>query len=241
MKIALAEDNHAFLIKDETQDYHCQFGTIKKEDLEDHGKTITTNKGKELSILNPTFSDLFCKIKRSAQIIPLKDMGSIISRTFINKQSKVVDAGVGSAALCCFLAYYAKKVISCDIREDHISIGKKNKELLGLKNLEFKLHDIYEGIPSKEIDLLTLDVPEPWKVIPHAETTLKTGSMIVAYCPTVPQVMDYVNALEHSGRMIHTETIEIIERAWEVKGRKVRPFSRIIAHSGFLTFARKVN
>jgi tRNA (adenine57-N1/adenine58-N1)-methyltransferase catalytic subunit len=239
MKIALAEDNHAFLIKDEKQDYHCQFGTIKKDDLK--GGIVKTNKGKSISIIDPSFGDLFAKIKRSAQIIPLKDMGSIISRTFINKHSKVVDAGVGSGALCSFLAYYAKKVISCDIREDHIAIGKKNRDLLGLKNLDFKLHDIYEGIPVKDIDLLTLDVPEPWKVIPHAQEELKLGAMMVAYSPTVPQVMDFVNALENSPKIIHTETIEIIERAWEVKGRKVRPFSRIIAHSGFLTFARKID
>ena len=39
---------------------------------------------------------------------------------------------------------------------------------------------------------------------------------------------------------IHLKTIEIIEREWDVQGRKVRPKSQPIGHSGFLTFVRKI-
>ena len=36
------------------------------------------------------------------------------------------------------------------------------------------------------------------------------------------------------------KTIEIIERQWEIDGRKVRPKGQEIGHSGFLTFMRKI-
>ena len=240
-KVLLNEDNKLFLVRNLDQDYHCQYGQVKKECfIGKNGARVETNKGILMSVMDSSFLDLFSKIKRGAQIIPMKDMGSIIVRTGINKKSVVADAGTGSGALCCMMAQYAKKVYSYDVRDDHIKIGLHNKDLLGLSNLVIKKHDIYEGIPKKDVDVLTLDVPEPWFVIPHAEKSLKVGGMICGYCPTVPQVMDFVEGLHKSEKLIHVETVEIIERAWEVKGRKVRPFSRIIAHSGFLTFARKI-
>ncbi len=241
MKILLTEDNHTFLIRNTKADYHCQYGSIKKTDINKKaGAKISTNKGKNLAILDADFMDLFGKIKRGAQIIPMKDLGSIIVRTGLNKESVVVDAGTGSGSLCAFLAYHAKKVTSYDIRDDHIAIGLKNKELLGLDNLTIKKHDIYEGIKDRKVDVITLDVPEPWKALVHAEKALKVGGNLVAYCPTVPQMIDFVQGVENSDKMAFLNALEIVEREWEVKGRKVRPFSRIIAHSGFLIFSRKI-
>jgi tRNA (adenine57-N1/adenine58-N1)-methyltransferase catalytic subunit len=36
------------------------------------------------------------------------------------------------------------------------------------------------------------------------------------------------------------ETFETLLRTWSVQGRSVRPDHRMVAHSGFLTVARKV-
>jgi tRNA (adenine57-N1/adenine58-N1)-methyltransferase len=36
------------------------------------------------------------------------------------------------------------------------------------------------------------------------------------------------------------ETVELLERSWTVRGRSLRPSHRMVAHTGFLTFARRL-
>lgn len=221
-------------------DYHCQYGFVKKEDLKKKdGSVVKTNMGKEMIIFSPSFIDSYRKIKRGPQIIPLKDIGLIISETGINKNSKILDAGSGSGAVVCFLGNFVKKAITYEIRDDFMEIVKENIRYLGLKNVEVKKKDIYEGIDEKNLDLIVLDLPEPWKVKDAAQA-LKIGGFLVSYSPTIPQAMDFVNHILRDKAFVHYKTIEIIEREWEVDERKVRPKSRMIGHTGFLTFVRRV-
>jgi tRNA (adenine57-N1/adenine58-N1)-methyltransferase len=182
---------------------------------------------------------LYRKIKRDAQIIPLKDVGLIIAETGINKESKLLDAGSGSGALACFLASIVKEVITYEIREDFIGIVKQNIEFLGLKNIKIKNKNIYEEIEEKNVDVVTLDVPEPWKALDNCAKALKPGGFLVSYSPSIPQIIDFVNAIRKNESFVYIKTVEIIEREWEVEERRVRPKSKSI-HSGFLSFARKV-
>ncbi len=240
--LIISEDGKKFLIKDTTKDFHCQYGQIKKEDMDsESGTEIKTNKGKKLYVVESTFPDNFGKIKRGAQIIPSKDVGFILSETGLSKDSIVIDAGAGSGGLCLVLANIAKKVYSYDIREDHLDIVRKNKETLKLNNLVLDKKDIYKDRLPKSADLVTLDVPEPWLAIENIDKYLKPGKYIVSYSPSIPQVMDLISSLEKTKNIIHLRTIEIIEREWEFQGRKVRPKTQQrISHSGFLTFLRKI-
>ena len=241
--LLVSKDGKKFLVKDVEKDYHSQYGMIKKEDLmKKSGSELKTNKGVSLFLVKPFFIDFFSKIKRGAQIIPSKDVGVIISETGIGKDSIIVDAGAGSGGLCLTLANIAKKVYSFDVREDHIEIVTKNKELLGLKNLEVKKGNIYEDKLPKNIDVVTLDVPEPWLAIDNVSKYLNSGGFIISYSPSIPQVSDLVDSVSNKEGIVHLKTIEIIEREWEVLGRKVRPKTQQrINHSGFLTFLRKIN
>ena len=63
---------------------------------------------------------------------------------------------------------------------------------------------------------------------------------MVSYSPSIPQVIDFVNAVRKNESFVYLKTVEIIEREWEVEERRVRPKSKGIGHSGFLSFARKV-
>lgn len=240
--VLITEQGKRFYVRDISKDLHTQFGYVKAGELKKAkaGSVLKTNIGKELLVIKPSFVDLYRKIKRSAQIIPLKDLGTIVAETGINSKSRVVDAGAGSGALACFLANIAKEVTTYDIRDDFIKIVKKNKELLGLKNLKIKKADIYKGISEKSVDLITLDVPEPWEAVETAAKALKVGGFLVSYSPCIPQVSDFVDAVKKSDKLIFLRTIEIIQREWEVDGRKLRPKSQMIGHSGFLTFVRKV-
>lgn len=227
---------------DDFGDFHCREGKILKKDMtKKDGSKVKTNTGKEFSLFTAGFIDIYKKIKRGAQIISFKDVGAIIAYTGVDKNSKVIDAGAGSGALACFLAHICKEVTTYEIREDFIEIVKKNKELLGLTNLKIKKKDVYKGITEKNIDLITLDLPEPWKVLKAAEKSLKIGGYLVSYSPTIPQAIDFINNIHENDRFVHLKSMELIKREWEIKGRKVRPITTQNVHTGFLSFCRKIS
>ena len=205
--------------------------------LKKNGK-VKTNTGKEAIILDATFSDSYSRIKRGPQIIPLKDIGLIISETGIGKKSKVLDAGTGSGALACMLANISKEAVSYEKREDFFQIAQKNKEMLELKNLKIKNKDVYDCIEEKNLDVIILDLPEPWLAVGNAKKALKTGGFLVSYSPTLPQSSDFISEILKQD-FHYIKTCEIIEREWELDGRKIRPKSQAIGHSGFISFCRK--
>ncbi|MFH2020664.1 MAG: rRNA adenine N-6-methyltransferase family protein [archaeon] len=235
----LSTGTKSFIAKDVTKDLHTQYGFIKSSDIANSkpGDHLKSNTGKEFTIYDAQFIDLYHKIKRGAQIIPRKDIGLIITETGLNKNSVVIEAGAGSGATGCLLAMICKKVYSYEIREDFFNIVKHNIELLEIKNMKLKLKDAKLGFDEKNADAILLDLPDPWGFFDMAGKSLKPGGFLISYSPTIPQVMDFVNKMPPA--FTHLKTSEIIEREWEVKDRKVRPLSQQIGHSGFLTFARK--
>jgi len=239
--ILISSSGRHLYVRNLNQDYHCQYGFVKKEDLKKikNSGGLKTNTGVVLHAFIPQFIDIYRKIKRGPQIIPLKDLGVIVAESGINKNSIIVDAGSGSGALALFLANISKKVVSYEIREDFAAIAKENVKFLKLKNVVIKNKDIYKGIDEKNVDILTLDLPEPWKALEPANKALKVGGFIVSYSPTIPQVSDFVEAVNKNG-FVHLKTIEVIQREWELNDRVIRPKSQQIGHSGFMTFVRKV-
>ena len=53
--------------------------------------------------------------------------------------------------------------------------------------------------------------------------------------------MQTVEALHRVAVFSMIQTFETLLRTWNIEGRSVRPDHRMVAHSGFLTFARKVD
>lgn len=237
---ALTTGDRTFLFRGE--DMHTQYGMVRKGDIEKAapGDVLATNTGKQMTVIETSFMDLYRKMKRGPQMIPQKDIGTIITETGIGKDSIVIDAGSGSGGLSIFLANICKKVYSYEIRDDFFDLVKKNIDFLGIKNITQIKGSIYDGIKQKNADVLTLDLPEPWKVIGHAANALKSGGYIVSYSPTIPQVSDFVEAINEEKAFTYLKTVEIILREWDVDKRKIRPKSQPIGHSGFMSFARKI-
>ncbi|MFC1704915.1 tRNA (adenine-N1)-methyltransferase [Nanoarchaeota archaeon] len=237
----LIDKSRAYFVSDLTKDFHCTDGVISKKDLKKKdGSMVESNTKKRFSVFTTTFLDDYKRIQRDAQIISIKDIGAILSYTGVDKNSKAVDAGAGSGALACYLAHICKEATTYDIRDDFIKVVKKNKEFLDLKNLKVKKGDICKGIDEKDIDLVTLDLPAPWNAIVPAEKALKVGGFMVSYSPSITQTTDFVNEVKKFPNLIYERTMEIIKRSWEINGRKVRPQTRGIGHTGFLTFVRKI-
>jgi len=176
------------------------------------------------------------EFKRGPAIILPKDAGLIIALTGINKDSKVVDAGTGSGFLAAYLANICKEVTTYENRKEFFEIADLN--LSGFKNVKLKFRDIYKGIKEKNLDAITLDLKEPWKVFKYAEKSLKSNGFLVAFLPTINQLEILLKEIKkYKFRLV--KVTELLEREWETEDR-IRPKSQMIAHTGFLVFIRKL-
>ena len=132
-------------------------------------------------------------------------------------------------------------IIGYELREDFADRAKENVEaFLGADALDryrVELRDCYDGIDETDLDRVVLDLPEPWQVVPHAAKAMHPGGILLAYTPSIVQVMQLRQALEQSAFDM-PETLEVLNRTWHVEGVAVRPDHRMVAHTGFLTHAR---
>lgn len=230
-----------YFVADLSKDFQTMYGTISKSDLsKPDGSIIKTDMDKEFVVLTASFIDKFKRLRKLPQTVPLKDIGLIMAETGLSKDFVVVDGGIGSGALTGALAHIAKHVTSYELREDCIKTAESNLKFLGITNVTIKNKSLYDGIDESNVDLITIDVPEPWHVIKHAAKALKIGGFIVNYSPNTTQIQDFVNELQKHDDLVHLKTIEITERLWKVRGRIVHPKGTDIGHSGFLTFVRKI-
>ena len=219
-------------------DFHSDAGVIKEEDLNKDTNVVKAHSGKELKMFPASYLDQIKKIKRGPQTLLPKDLAIILFYSSIDQNSKVLDAGSGCGLLAICLSRIAKEVTTYEKNEQNYEITKKNIEFLEAKNVIQKLKDINEGIDETELDLITLDLPEPWHVLPHAHKALKLGSYLITYLPTITQVADLVY---HSKDLfLHEKTVELLEREWYIEGKKVRPKSNMQGHTAFISILRKI-
>jgi tRNA (adenine57-N1/adenine58-N1)-methyltransferase len=210
------------------------------------GSLVTTNQGSRLLALRPTFAELVVDRKRRAQPIYPKDLGAILVGADVLPGLRVVEGGAGTAALTVALlrAVGARgRVYSYEVREDFLAAAQDAVvEVMGEmpENLELKLGDIYEGIEERDLDRALLDVPEPWRAVPALVAAVRPGGIVFAHCPNVTQVQRFLDGLREAGGFGLFETLEVLQRGWTVRGRSLRPSHRMVAHTGFLTFARRL-
>ena len=182
------------------------------------------------------YPNIYRKLKRGPQVILPKDIGIIISYSGIGKESVCVDAGTGSGWLALSIARICRHVYSYDLRDDFISIAEKNQRILGVDNITFRKKDIFDGIDEEEIDLVTLDLPNSEKALPGAKKALKAGGIVVGYLPHTEQVRNFSMALKDMG-FLEPYTVETIVRDILVREEGVRPSTKGIWHTAYLTFA----
>ena len=227
-----------FTVKDLNDSFHTSSGVISSKDLKSNKTIVESNKGKKFFLIEPTFVDFWENLKRGPQVMIQKDIGMILAKTGVNGKSKVVDAGGGSGSLCLSLANVCKEVTVYEINPEHYSVILKNVKQFGMKNVVLKQGNVYNGIKEKNVDLITLDLPEPWKVIEHASESLKSGGHLVVYLPNINQVKMFIDSTRRTNINV-IETIELIERKWKIEDRVMRPEFDMLGHTGFLTFCRK--
>ena len=213
------------------------------------GSLVVLSGGKAMLAIRPTFGDYVLKMPRGAQVLYPKDLALIPMWADVYPGARVFEAGTGSGALTMALLRAVGPrglVVTYEAREDFARTAMVNIErYMGVvANLISFRKNAYEGVDLLDdgvpFDRLVLDLPEPWRVVPHAAHVLRSGGMYLSFVPTVPQVQQTVEALEQAAVFGMIETFETLLRTWSIQGRSVRPDHRMVAHSGFLTVARRV-
>lgn len=178
------------------------------------------------------------RLKRGPQVILPKDIGVIMAYTGINRDSVCVDAGAGSGWLAVSLARVAKHVTSYETRPEFVKIAEKNKENEKLDNLVIRNADISKKIYEKDVDIITLDMPDSDKIVGKAHKALKSGGHIVGYLPHMEQVKAFVSKLERY-KFGNIFVAEVIIRDMLVRKEGIRPSTKGVWHTGYLAFAQK--
>ncbi|MGA1819715.1 MAG: tRNA (adenine-N1)-methyltransferase [Thermoplasmatota archaeon] len=204
------------------------------------GETFTIG-SRSFLLLRPDIRDRIDNIERGPQIIVPKDASHIITGLGLSSGSRVVEGGAGSGGLTLFLLSSVGpegRVWTYDVREDHLRVTADNVKMAGLTGWwEGKLGDVREGVDEKDTDAMVLDVPEPELAVERLSASLKPGGRFCSYVPTTNQLERVVLALRRSG-FINVESMEVIIRPYSVKEGATRPVNEILAHTGFLVFAR---
>ena len=210
------------------------------------GTAVATPKGVEIVALRPTREDFILKMQRGAQVVYPKDQAMIVGLADIRPGMRVIEAGAGSGALTLALLDAVGPqgtVCSVERREDHAADALRNVErFLGgpVPNWELVIGDVADVLVTSTAHRVVLDLPEPWHALDGAATALSPGGILLTYLPSVPQVMEVTEALWSHGGFTDVATTETLVRGWDVDGLAVRPAHRMVAHTAFLTRARRV-
>ncbi len=229
-------------------EWHSHAGLVPHDELIGvvEGSVVRTNRNMEVTALRPTREDFVLKMKRGAQVVYPKDQAMIVGAADVRPGCTVVEAGAGSGALTLALLAAVGpegRVISFERREDHAGIAERNvQRFLGERPANWELHvaDVVTSLPALTAHRVVFDLLEPWSAVEAAATALPPGGIVLAYTPTVPQVMRFDQRLWEDGRFTDVRTTETLVRPWDVDGLAVRPAHRMVAHTAFLTTARRV-
>ncbi len=216
---------------------------------EEEGMVVTTNRGGRLLALRLTYAEQVTERRRRAQPIYPKDLGAILLGADLAPGQRVLESGTGTAALT-IAAWRAISpgghLISYEARDDFSRLAREAVEdTLGRvpDTLELRVGSIPDDVGPDDVglvDRILLDLPEPWTTVPLVHTLLRRGGIVFAHCPNVSQVQRFADTLREGRGFGLIEITELLERHWTVRGRSLRPGHRMVAHTGFLVFARRI-
>ncbi len=235
-----------FLRKSET--FHSDRGWITHDAIigQPEGSWVRSSLGLRYLALRPTLAEYVLEMPRGAQVIYPKDLAMILFWADIYPGCRVLEAGTGSAALTLALLRAVGsegRVITYEQREEfarralaniHVRVGE-------VSNLAVRFGPVEEGmIDDAPVDRVVFDLPEPWKLTERVAQVLRPGGIFLSYVPTIIQSQQTAETLRRERSWSLVETFETLMRPWNIEGQSVRPFHRMVAHTGFITVARRV-
>ncbi len=196
-------------------------------------------------IVEPSWVDLLEGwAERRTQVIYPKDASYIAVRLGLRDGSRVLEAGLGSGFLATVILSHIcpnGRLIAYEIRREHLEAALRNVELAGFADcLDARLGDIAEAPGEPEsIDALALDLPDPWRVLPRVARLLRRGAPAAVFLPTTSQVDKLLHSLDRRAWLVEAVE-ELLLRGWEANPGALRPSPRMIGHTGFIIFLRRI-
>ena len=243
--------HHSFVLESGSR-FHSHKGAIAHDALIGlaEGSVVTTEQGVEYLVMRPLLEDYVLSMPRGAAIIYPKDATQILQRADIHPGQRVVEAGVGSGALSLWLHRVLGPegtLVSVERREEFAAIARGNVETYyrghpparwDIRIGEF--NDEVQALADHSVDRVILDMLAPWECLDQALRVLISGGVIICYVATVTQLSRVIEALRDTGMTTQPEAAETMARSWHVEGLAVRPDHRMIGHTGFLCWARRL-
>ena len=229
---------------------HTHRGQIPHDSLigMDEGSITNSTRGIDYLVQRPQLDDYVLGMPRQAAVIYPKDAARIVALGDVGSGSRVLEAGVGSGALTCYLLKAAGPtgaVMSVERRSDFAEVARENvsRWFGGTPRSwtvnEMDLVDATENdIPTGSQDTLILDMLAPWDCLDVADRVLRAGGSLVSYVATTTQLSRLVETMRLSRRWTEPRAEESIVRTWHLDGLAVRPDHRMSGHTGFLVTAR---
>ena len=235
---------------------HTHRGQIPHDELigKPEGSTINSSRGIAYLVQRPQLDDYVLGMPRQAAVIYPKDAARIVALCDLGAGASVLEAGVGSGALTCYLLRAvgpSGTAISVERRSDFAEQARENvaRWFGGLPSnwslIESDLSEVshtqvldLRGTRSGGLDAVVLDMLAPWECLETADRLLRPGGALVCYVATTTQLSRLVETMRLSGRWTEPRCEESIVRTWHLDGLAVRPDHRMSGHTGFLVAAR---
>ncbi len=242
--LLIAPDRKVKLIRLQPgQRWETHHGIIAHDDIigQPLGRVIYTHKGYPYLILEPSTADLIQYLKRRTQIIFPKDAAYIVQRLNLHAGVRVIEAGTGSGGLTLAFARAVLPgghVYTYEERQEHQALARRNLKMLGIEEgITWHVRNIAEGFEERGVDALFLDVRTPWEYLHHVREALRQGGFFGALVPTTNQVSQLLEALYDQSFVLVTVE-ELLLRGYKPVAARLRPEDRMVAHTGYLIFAR---
>jgi tRNA (adenine57-N1/adenine58-N1)-methyltransferase len=230
------------------KEWHTHKGWIVHDDLIGlpEGSVVSTSAGLKFTAFIPLLTDYVLSMPRGATIVYPKDAALIVGFSDIFPGARVLEAGVGSGALTLSLLRAVGPtgtVHSVERREEFAANATSNIEnYFGGRpaNWSLAIGSVQEQEFDHEFDRVILDMLAPWECVEMAAKVLRPGGVFMAYVATTTQLSATAEALKDDGHFTEPESFESMVRGWHHEGLAVRPQQRMIGHTGFLIFSRRM-
>ncbi len=226
-------------------DFQTHRGVLRHDELigMSWGSQVFSHMGAPFFLLQPSLADILNELPRTTQILYPKDIGYILITMNVAPGQRVLEAGTGSGSMTIALGTAVGengKIVSYEQKQDNQNLAQKNVERIGLaERVDFKLRDIRAGFDETDADSFFLDVQNAHEYIPQVRAALKPGGFFCTIIPTINQVENMLMALKRN-QFAFVEVCEILLRYYKSDPARIRPVDRMVAHTGFLVFARRI-
>ena len=149
---------------------------------------------------------------------------------------------------CCARSATSGRLVSFERRAEFADVARANVEtFLGgvpenweRRRRRSRRSSCRRPWPPASVDRVVLDMLAPWECIDVVADALTPGGVVLCYVATATQLSRVAEYIRGTGLFTEPDANETMVRGWHVEGLAVRPDHRMVAHTGFLVWARRL-